>query len=381
MAYEYYINRDQIKGASERIRRAYLLEEVDHPPIIEFSAGSLGYSILEIASDEDKMLRNQLNNISITMQHKTDYCPFLEPWFAVPAYVEPFGVEIKWFENDWPAAKAPLITDNPMAVYDLNPAKVFSTDLWKKIKSAIAHFQTHTNGDIPISTTDPQDPLSMATQIWDTTEFFMALYTNPEEVHFLMNMLTEHFITYYDAQLALIENKAFPGHMFPLGIEGYGISISCDNIVMLSAECYEEFCLPYHSRISEHYNGLFVHSCGKYLHLLPSLLKIPKLRGINYHSSPVEMDPYAVRPIVEGKISTWTDPSLSEVGFDGNIPPFEELYADYFIPGNMCTGPRGLLLSGQGRNFGYAKNVKTMTQSQRYDWIVQEMQKYMKNGM
>ena len=380
MKYDYYIDHERVKQSSERLRKAFKLEEIDHPPVIEFSAGNLGYTILERVSDCDKMLRHQLDGISKTMRGQTDYCPFLEPWFAVPALVEPLGVGIRWFENDWPAAERPLITDNPSDVYKLEIPKPFTTPLWKKIKEAIEHFQLCTNGDIPVSVTDPQDPLSMATMIWDTGALMTAMYTDPKEVHYLLDLLTEHFIVYTDAQLKIIEHKAFPGHSFPLGIEGNGISMSCDNIIMLSPEIFEEYCLPRYAKISEHFNGLYLHSCGNYRHLVSSILKIPRLRGVNYHSSPTEMDPYEVRPKLNGKVSVWTDPSIPEIGFGGIARPFKELYADYFIPANMCTGGRGLILAGQSRSFGYGKSDEAMTQTERYEWIVAETLKHMRRN-
>ena len=368
MKYDYYINNEQVKQSHERLKRAYRMEEIDHVPIVEMTSGSLGYSIYEIAYDEDKMLKQQLNNISLTMRHKTDFCPFLEPWHCVPIYVEPFGTEIIWFENEWPATK-PIIYDNPMDVYKLKPKKVWESDLWKKLKKTIEHFQKYTHGDIPVSTTDPQGPMANATLLWQTDEFFVACYTNPKEVHYIMNLLTEQFIEYYDAQLKIIDNPAFPGHSFPLGESGRGISISDDNAVMLSPALYEEFCLPYYAKISEYYNGLYLHSCGNFMHNLGSMLKIPKLRAINYHSSPKDMDPFKAREIVKDKCAIWTAVSLPEVGFDGNRPPLEELYENYYVPGNIQGDNKGIILSGFGAYYG-TPDITPEEQNKRYDWIV-----------
>src|SRR5690349_6398924 len=78
MKYDYYLNSEQVKQSHERLKRAYRMEEVDQVPIVEMTSGPLGYYIYEIAYDEDKMLKQQLHNISLTMRHKTDFCPFLE---------------------------------------------------------------------------------------------------------------------------------------------------------------------------------------------------------------------------------------------------------------------------------------------------------------
>ena len=49
---------------------------------------------------------------------------------------------------------------------------------------------------------------------------------------------------------------------------------------MISPKIFEEFNLPYLAEIYEHFNGLRYHSCGKYEHMILSILKIPKLRAI-----------------------------------------------------------------------------------------------------
>jgi len=63
----------------------------------------------------------------------------------------------------------------------------------------------------------------------------------PKAVHYIMRLLTDQFIEYYEAQLKVIENPAYPGHSFPLGETGMGISISDDNCVMISPAIFEEF--------------------------------------------------------------------------------------------------------------------------------------------
>ena len=181
----------------------------------------------------------------------------------------------------------------------------------------------------------------------------MACYTNPDEVHHIMRLLTDQFIEYYEAQLKIIENPAYPGHNFPLGEAGRGISISDDNIVMISPQIFEEFNLPYLSEISEHFGGLYYHSCGKYDHMVESILKIPKLRAINWHTGPYEMTRRAYEQ-VQGKCAVWTGPSLPSTGWQGNRPPMDQTFADFFIPEAMCCGGRGVIVSGYGSYSGEA---------------------------
>ena len=266
---------------------------------------------------------------------------------------EALGAEVQFFENEWPACKRPVVTDDPEAVYKLRYPKPWESPLWKQLRRTIDYFQRETRGDIPIAATDPQGPFTNASPVWDTSEFFAACYTNPNEVHHLMRLLTDQFIEYYDAQLKVIEHPAFPGHSFPLGEEGRGISISDDNCVMISPALFEEFNLPYLSEISEHFGGLYYHSCGRYPHMIDTLLKIPKLRAINWHTGPLEMGAEELRK-VEGRCAVWTGPSLPEAGWGGEMPPIEQVFEDYYVRENLACGGRGVILSGYG---GYTGSI------------------------
>lgn len=349
---DYRIDEARIQLAKERINKAYRLEEPDQIPVVEMAAVTNGYTIRQITMDPDCMLRSQLNRITASSRLDTDYVPYLEPWICVPMFAEAFGAEIVTFEHNYAANKV-IIYDEPEDVYKLKYPKPFTTPLWKLLKQSIEYFQQQTDGRLLIAATDPQGPFTTASLLWDSAEFFTACYTNPKEVHYLMQLLTDQFIEYYDAQLALIENPAFPGHSFPCGEAGTGISISDDNVVMVSPAMFEEFNLPYLTQISNHFGGLYYHSCGTYDHMLTSILKIPGLRAINWHTGPYEMTRRAYEQ-VQGKCAVWTGPSLPSTGWQGNRPPMDQTFADFFIPEAMCCGGRGVIVSGYGSYSGEA---------------------------
>ncbi|MBT7122825.1 MAG: hypothetical protein HN948_07430, partial [Clostridia bacterium] len=345
--FNYTINQCANQQAQSRLSKAYRCEQTDRVPVVELAKEDLHYTIKQIALDKECMLTQQLRNITLTSRLDTDYAPYLEPWICVPIHVEPFGAKIKFMENEWPSAY-PVITDNPQDVYKLKCKPVWQSDLWKRLRGIIDFFQANTRGDIPIALTDPQGPFTNASLLWQTDEFFTACYTHPKQVHHIMNILTDSFIEYTDAQLKLIDNPAFPGHSFPLGETGRGISLSDDNSVMISPAMFEEFNLPYLNRISEHYNGIYYHSCGNYMKVLPSIMKIKKLRAVNYHTGPYEMVSRQARKIINGKCAVWSSYSIESVGWRGNMPPIETVFKDYYIPQNLEHGKRGIILAGMG---------------------------------
>jgi uroporphyrinogen-III decarboxylase len=371
--YNYYINHEQVQKSHERLKSAYRREDTDHIPIVQMTSVQLGYSIFDIVYKKEAMLKHQLANITTTMRHKTDYCPMLAPWHGVGMYAELFGCNIRWFENDWPWVK-PIIYDNPMDVYKLKPKKLDESDLWKHLFETIDFFQLNTKGDIPITTTDPQGPMATASMIWRTEDLMCACYTNPKEVHYLLNLVTDTFIEFYEKQLKVIENPAYPGWGFPLGEKGMGISISDDNAAFMSPELYEEFCVPYNERISKHFNGLYLHSCGDWTHNIKPALKIDKLRAVNYHTVPAEGDAEVYRKNIGDKCSIWTGVTDADAGFKGNKPEPRELYRDYLLPKNLNYSKTGIIISGLGDYVGTDAAPEEMNEF--YDFLVAESNKY-----
>ena len=89
-----FLERASVKESRERLKRAYRMEEIDHVPVVELTVDPLPYTRFELVWDEKKMLEQQLRNIDLTLRHKTDYVPFLEPWHGVGVYAAAFGCEI-----------------------------------------------------------------------------------------------------------------------------------------------------------------------------------------------------------------------------------------------------------------------------------------------
>jgi len=372
--YEYSINPQAIKKAHAKLKKAYRCEETDRVPVVELAREDLGYSIKQIALQKECMLTQQLRNITLSSRLDTDYVPYLEPWICVPIHVEPFGAKIKFMEDEWPSAY-PVITDNAQDVYKLKPKKVWESDLWARLRGIIEFFQSNTRGDIPIALTDPQGPFTNASLLWQTDEFFAACYTHPKQVHHIMDILTDSFIEYTDAQLKIIDNPAYPGHSFPLGETGSGISISDDNSVMISLQMFEEFNLPYLNRISEHYNGLYYHSCGDYMKVLPSIMKIKKLRAVNYHTGPYEMVSSEARDIIDGRCAVWSSYAIESVGWRGNMPDIKTVFTDYYIPQNLKYSKKGIILTGLGSYQG-SESIGASEHQKQIDWVRQLIDSY-----
>ena len=56
---------------------------------------------------------------------------------------------------------------------------------------------------------------------------------------------------------------------------------------------------------------------------------------------------------VWGKCAVWTGPSHNEAGWHGEMPPYDEMIENFYIPQNMACGGRGVIMTGFG---GYQGN-------------------------
>ena len=97
-----------------------------------------------------------------------------------------------------------------------------------------------------------------------------------------------------DAVLDAPRAEFVPAMFQPWMPDGFGISVSNDECALISASLHDEFSVPYLNRISEAFGGIYIHSCGRWAHQIPSLRKVRALRGLEFGASEA---PYA--PVLE----------------------------------------------------------------------------------
>ncbi len=267
----------------ERIRAFY---QGDGCPVLLQERTGVNYTICRTPQES---LECQLDGITACMDLDGDYLPFLEPWFGVGVFANAFGCEYVWTPGGSPQTHYIVFDEDAAARIerpDLSRAPVMNLVL-----DAIRYFLEETRGEIPISCTDTQSPFDTATLIWDSSSFLTSLYTAPEVAHRFLNLLTDVTIDFTRTQLSLLgEVAARPGHIMLSAPGAPGISISDDNVVMVSPETYAEFSVPYNERIADAFGGVAIHSCGNYERQLPALLQTRGLLLLDGAFSPM-MDP------------------------------------------------------------------------------------------
>ena len=344
----------KIKNSLNRCTKALHCKRVDRVPIWQVTQTNF-YAKHELYANREKHLTTALAKCVLSLEHETDYVPFLDPFEGVTVMAEALGCRVDYPLNNDPVVAMPIIK-KPEDVYDLKKPKL-DNSVYQRVFETLNYWQDKTGNLIPLGNTDPQGPLDVASLVWKTDDFLLSCYDNKKEVHYLIDLLTESFIEFYYKQHDIIKNNAYPVHSFPLVSSHDGISISDDQVVLMTPSLYREFGIPSLERISKAFGGLYYHSCGDFAPFLDDILSIKGLRAINGHLSPKELKPEYIKKITSKGIGLFLGLSQREVGWiNPQWTPEDiiELYDKYYIPAAISnSGGKGIVLVGYGGYSGY----------------------------
>jgi len=242
-------------------------------------------TVRERLLDPSKFLAAQLEEIEGQSALRGDLVPALCPTLGVISVPSAFGCEVVWWERDFPSVR-PLPLGDLSEVRMLKSPGVRDGELGR-ILDTTRFFIERTAGGIPIRLGDIQGPIDNAALILGHTAFLEAVITRPAEVHRLLELVTDLMIEFAKAQREVC-NKAGvefgPSGFQPWLPDGLGLSVAND-----------EFSVPYLNRISEAFGGVYIHSCGDWTHLFPSLEKVRNLRGLEFGASEAPYDKVLAR--------------------------------------------------------------------------------------
>ncbi len=336
------------------------------------------YNVGDMRKDPVKMLDQQLTNIDKAIKTRTDYIPFLEPFHSIGVHASAFGPEHVWYDDRDPATIH--LIERPEEVYDLKP-DLKNSGLFNMTLETIEYFQNKVGTSIPISTGDPNGPVLCASLLMQTDNFLMALIENKKEIHHLVDMTTDVFIESFERQFDILKNPALPGHNYVFSKNAKGICVSVDNLAQLPPYIVQEYNVPALERIAARFDGVIVHSCGNWMHNLDTVLGIKGIKGLNFHSSPVDMDPeIVIRKIKKsGKdVTVYTDFGRLGMDWTENYKDEKDAYVNWYISRILYAGiPKGVFVTTYGNyvdpcKFGYGmtrENVSIEQMNEDYDWI------------
>jgi uroporphyrinogen-III decarboxylase len=174
----------------------------------------------------------------------------------------------------------------------LKRPKILDAELPNMILDTIRYFREATHDQLDIVLTDTQSPNDSASLIISTSEFFAANLVGMEQLAPFMDMLTEVIIEFSEMQLdAMGPTAALPGHIMLSDPNLSGISISDDNIAVISERAYINAALSYNSRLGEHFGGIALHTCGDFHQNYEIVKKVKKLTQVDCHISGADPQP------------------------------------------------------------------------------------------
>jgi hypothetical protein len=142
-----------------------------------------------------------------------------------------------------------------------------------------------------VTHTDLQGPTDTASLVWDYTDMLASGYSDPQLVHELLDRVTRFIVQFECEQLKRVPDLNLnhnPSVWLPPGM---GISASEDLLAVVSPQWYREFGLPYNNRLAEIFNGIVIHTCGKFTQNLPVLAEHKLMRGLNFNLGEVDIEP------------------------------------------------------------------------------------------
>ncbi len=205
--------------------------------------------------------------------------PNIKPNLGIGIIAAAFGCNYIPNNEGDPWVKAIITNDNIKDIYSIKKPDVKNNEMYRKAYSRIEFLESHSK--LPLRLINVPSPLVTASLIWDYTSFIESTLINKKEVHTLLEIITQSTIEFISMQLKRIRNLFTMGHEVYYIPKDIGVRISDDTAAVMSPATYKEFGLPYINRISEAFGGLVWHSCGSIEHILPIVLEIEGLRGID----------------------------------------------------------------------------------------------------
>jgi len=160
-------------------------------------------------------------------------------WAEFGMCTEPsaFGSKCSWPQNELPFADK-IITDIE-GIHSLAKPNAKTDGLLPFVLNRLKHYQGQIEqAGHTIKFAVSRGPLNVASFLMDTTEFLMAIRTNPDETHKLLGIVTDFVLDWLELQA-----ETFPS------IEG--VLVLDDIVGFLGEDDFKQTALPYLKRIFE----------------------------------------------------------------------------------------------------------------------------------
>lgn len=132
---------------------------------------------------------------------------------------------------------------------------------------------------------DVQSPMDIAALIWEKESFCVGMLEEPGAVKELAAKVAQLLTAFLDEWFKRY-GREFVAH-FPDYFMPGGLTLSEDEIGIVSPEAFREFFLPELAALSKRYGGIGIHCCADARHQWENLRALPGLRLLNLCNPPV----------------------------------------------------------------------------------------------
>lgn len=226
--------------------------------------------------------------------------PNIKPNQGIGIVAAAFGCAYTVNDEADPWIKPIIREENAADVYKLEIPDPEKNEIFKKVWKRIESLEALSS--MPLRMVNVPSPLVTASMIWDYTSFIECLLICNDEAHALLEKVTEATIIYIREQFRRIKNLFSVGHESSCPIPRFaGVRVSDDTAALLSPDLYREFGVKYLNKISREFGGVVVHSCGDVQYVVPAMMEIEGLKGLDF-TIPQVMNWEAVRDAAAGKV-------------------------------------------------------------------------------
>jgi uroporphyrinogen-III decarboxylase len=210
------------------------------------------------------------------------FVPYLLPWMGTAVLSSALGSKVVYHKKADPAFDPRFFpVENAADVKKLGIADPDKDGLMPRVLECIRYMKK--NSFLPVGITDCQGPLATANQLMGYDKFIFLIYENPLAAHELMDKITESLIVWIKRQKSEIGedlSECFGDQQIYTG-KNAGVWIADDDAVLIDAELYKQFVVPYNSRIFREFNNGILHYCGTANHQIENFFNTKGLIGIN----------------------------------------------------------------------------------------------------
>jgi len=217
---------------------------------------------------------------SAEVGHVLDNCPAFDLLhFGTGPLATAFGSQMILREGMQPAFEP--VVHTPEEAMRLKKPDLFKDGVLPQILERIKYYNEATQGKIILTPCDAAGPWSIATSIWHYEDMLEAIYTAPQAVHRLLDMVTECLIEWWNIQETYI-GRWGRSHSSSSVFSPRGVMIGDDCLVTVSPQIWEEFFMPYNNRLSREYgNFITYHCCMRYDTHFESIIKTDGFAGFD----------------------------------------------------------------------------------------------------